>query len=64
MLKNLAIDDIKVRIMYKGDIVMWAAVIGNAEIGETLTNSHDDGELVQRIAEAVFKERQNPTVEP
>lgn len=57
MLKNLAIDDIEVRILYQGGTVAWSAIVNDREIGEMITDSHDDAALVQRIAEAVFEER-------
>lgn len=65
VISNLSIDEIEVRLLYKGDVIAWAATINNNEIGEVITNSFTDGELVQRIAEAIFAERQkSDDIEP
>lgn len=57
MLSNLKIDDIEVRILYRGGTVAWSAMVNGREIGELLTNQ-EDGALAERIAKAVFEERQ------
>lgn len=64
MISNLSIDDIPVDVMYTKSAVAWKAVVNGRQIGEMIT-IQDDGELVQRIAEAIFAERQkSDDIEP